>query len=141
MKKLISFFIFLLLTTICFAQSQILSSNWQFRKAGDTTEWMPATVPGTVHTDLLKNNKIPDPFYRDNESKVQWVDREDWEYKTSFDVDSFKLKNDAHAEMVFEGLDTYADVYLNGTKILEANNMFRTWKVDVKPVLKRTNYL
>ena len=140
MKKLSSFLVFLSLATVCFAQAQILSANWQFRKAGDSTEWMPATVPGTVHTDLVKNNKIPDPFYRDNESKVQWVDREDWEYKTSFDVDTLKQPN-GNAELVFEGLDTYAEVYLNGTKILEANNMFRTWKVDVKQWLKHTNYL
>ena len=142
MKKLSSFLLVLSFTSVCFAQSQILSANWQFRKAGDSTEWMPATVPGTVHTDLLKNNKIPDPFYRDNESKVQWVDREDWEYKTSFDVDTLKLQQpNGNAELVFEGLDTYADVYLNGHKILEANNMFRTWKMDVKQWLKHTNYL
>ena len=142
MKKLSSSLVFLLFATICLAQFQTLTSNWQFRKAGDTTEWMPATVPGTLHTDLLKNNKIPDPFYRDNESKVQWVDREDWEYKTSFDVDTVTLQQpNKNAELVFEGLDTYADVYLNGTKILEANNMFRTWKVDVRQWLHHTNYL
>ena len=142
MKKLRFFLVFLSFTTISSAQFQIISTNWQFRKAGDTTDWMPASIPGTVHTDLLRNNKIPDPFYRDNESKVQWVDREDWEYKTSFDVDTVKLqKSNEQAELVFEGLDTYADVYLNGTKILEANNMFRTWKVDVKQWLKQTNYL
>ncbi len=123
-----------------FCQSQTLTSNWQFRKVGDTGGWMTATVPGTVHTDLLSNNKIPDPFYRDNESKVQWVDREDWEYQTNFTTSDRTLQEN-HVELVFEGLDTYADVYLNDTKILEADNMFRTWKVDVKQWLKPNNRL
>ncbi len=140
MKKRSFLFILVLYMAIGFSQSQILISNWQFRKVGDTGGWMAATVPGTVHTDLLSNNKIPDPFYRDNESKIQWVDREDWEYQTNFTTSSLVLQRN-HVELVFEGLDTYAEVYLNGTKILDADNMFRTWKVDVKQWLKSTNYL
>ena len=140
MNKTIILLLTVLYSFTAFSQSQLIVSNWQFRKVGDTTGWMPATVPGTVHTDLLKQKQIPDPYYRDNESKVQWVDREDWEYKTTFEVSAATLQQN-HTELVFEGLDTYADVYLNGTKILDANNMFRTWKVDVKQWLKPTNYL
>jgi len=140
MNKIIVFLLTIFSVTSGFSQSQLIVSNWEFRKVGDTTGWMPATVPGTVHTDLLKQKQIPDPYYRDNESKVQWVDREDWEYKTTFDASAATLQQN-HTELVFEGLDTYADVYLNGTKILEANNMFRTWKVDVKQWLKPINYL
>ena len=131
--------IFILLGSSGIAQ-QLLNTNWQCRKVGDKGDWMTATVPGTIHTDLLNNNKIPDPFYRDNESKTQWIDREDWEYQTNFTVTNEALQKN-HLELVFEGLDTYADVYLNDTKILEANNMFRTWKVDVKRWLKPTNKL
>jgi len=140
MNKIIVFLLTIFSVTSGFSQSQLIVSNWEFRKVGDTTGWMPATVPGTVHTDLLKQKQIPDPYYRDNESKVQWVDREDWEYKTTFDASAATLQQN-HTELVFEGLDTYADVYLNGTEILDANNMFRTWKVDVKQWLKPTNYL
>jgi len=50
------------------------------------TEWLPATVPGTVHTDLMANGKIEDPYFRLNEHQVQWVDKVDWEYRTHFDV-------------------------------------------------------
>ncbi len=117
-----------------------LHTNWQFRKKGDV-KWLKATVPGTVHTDLMANKIIPDPYYRDNENKVQWVSREDWEYQTSFNVEE-KTLSKKHIDIVFEGLDTYADVYLNGNKILSADNMFRTWHVDVKSLLKvKTNNL
>ena len=114
-----------------------LNSNWHFRKQGEIN-WYKATVPGTVHTDLLQNQLIPDPYFRDNESKLQWIDRADWEYKTVFTIDNitFTQKNIA---LVFDGLDTYADVYLNGKLILQANNMFRGWTVNVKPLIKRIN--
>jgi beta-mannosidase len=133
--------IFILLITPCaiFAQniSIELNKNWQFKNKKES-KWYKATVPGTVHTDLLANKLIPDPFYRDNESKLQWIDKADWEYKTVFNVDAqtFSKKN---IKLVFDGLDTYADVYLNGKLILQADNMFRGWTVDVKTLIKRSN--
>jgi beta-mannosidase len=114
-----------------------LNASWQFRKEGDAG-WMRAAVPGTVHTDLLANNKIPDPFYRDNESKLQWIEKENWEYQGYFDLDQ-KTLDRQNIELVFNGLDTYADVYLNNELILRANNMFRTWTVDVKGLLRQRN--
>src|ERR1043165_9400724 len=62
-----------------------IDAGWQFREAGKT-DWYKATVPGCVHTDLLANKLIDDPFYRDNEKKQQWIDKKDWEYQTTFDV-------------------------------------------------------
>lgn len=114
-----------------------LNKNWQFKNQKES-KWYKATVPGTVHTDLLANKLIPDPYYRDNESKLQWIDKADWEYRTTFNVDAavFAKKN---IELVFEGLDTYAAVFLNGKLILQADNMFRGWTVDVKALLKRQN--
>lgn len=114
-----------------------LNKNWQFKNQKEN-KWYKAMVPGTVHTDLLNNKLIPDPYYSDNESKLQWIDKADWEYKTVFNVDAqtFSKKN---IELVFDGLDTYADVYLNGKLILLADNMFRGWTVDVKPIIKRAN--
>ncbi len=111
-----------------------LNSGWKFREA-DKTEWLPATVPGCVHTDLLANKKIDDPFYRDNERQQQWIGKTDWEYQTVFNVSAATLKRQ-NLEIVFQGLDTYADVYLNDKPVLNADNMFRTWRVDVKSVLK-----
>lgn len=111
-----------------------LNNNWHFRKAGGQT-WLKATVPGTVHTDLLQHGLIPDPFIGTNEDQVQWVEKEDWEYRLVFRVPKAMLGHDAIV-LDFEGLDTYADVFLNGQKVLEANNMFRGWEVDVKEYLK-----
>lgn len=113
---------------------QEIKSNWQFRQAGET-EWMKATVPGTVHTDLLANNKIEDPFYRLNEHDLQWIDKVDWEYKTTFLIDENTLKRDK-IELDFKGLDTYADVLINGKPVLSADNMFREWTVNIKNVIK-----
>ncbi|NCA86020.1 MAG: glycoside hydrolase family 2 protein [Clostridia bacterium] len=116
-----------------------LTGEWQFRQA-DSSQWHPATVPGTVHTDLLANHLIDDPFYRLNEKQQQWIDKVDWEYQTSFPLNEDILRKQ-HIELIFEGLDTYANVYLNDTLILSADNMFRTWKVDCKPILKKENTL
>ncbi|HJQ33705.1 MAG TPA: glycoside hydrolase family 2 protein [Pyrinomonadaceae bacterium] len=111
-----------------------LDGVWQFREAGKG-EWRQATVPGSVHTDLLANKLIEDPFYRDDEQKLQWVGKTDWEYRTTFDATP-ALVHRQHVELVFEGLDTYATVFLNEQPVLEADNMFRTWRVDVKAALK-----
>jgi beta-mannosidase len=116
------------------AQSTQINSGWQFREVGKT-DWYNATVPGCVHTDLLANKLIDDPFYRDNEKKQQWIDKKDWEYTTTFKVTPQTLAR-ANVELVFEGLDTYANVYLNEQLVLKADNMFRTWRVNAKPVLK-----
>ncbi|GAB6929083.1 glycoside hydrolase family 2 protein [Paenibacillus sp. JCM 10914] len=108
--------------------------EWKF-KACNEAEWLPAVVPGCVHTDLIKNNKIPDPFYGTNEHDLQWIDKQDWEYETSFDLNPSWM-NESRLELVFDGLDTYADVSINGTKVLSADNMFRSWRVDVKALLQ-----
>ena len=111
----------------------MLDGEWQFRKAG-TKEWFPARVPGTVHQDLIRNKSIPDPYFGDNESKLQWIGEIGWEYKKTFEYreDNFQWRN---IDLVFEGIDTYANVYLNDTLILVANNMFRKWYVNVKLLL------
>lgn len=110
-----------------------LHNNWHFKEQGDST-WLPATVPGCVHTDLIANNLIPDPFYSDNEKLVQWVENEIWEYQNIFTV-SEQLLSKKHIEINFEGLDTYAQVYINDSVMLFADNMFRTWNADIKKYL------
>jgi len=67
-----------------------LSGAWQFRQAG-TNEWLPATVPGGVHSDLMALGKIPDPFVADNELKVMWVAETDWEYRRTFSAEAALL--------------------------------------------------
>ena len=115
-------------------EKQFLHGNWEFKQVTDSV-WMPATVPGTIHTDLMNNNIIDDPYYRLNEHDVQWIDKEEWEYKTSFEVDDKYLENET-IKLHLDGLDTWATVYLNGKIILNADNMFYQWKVDVKDYLR-----
>ena len=115
-------------------QKQTLNGAWQFRQCG-TEEWWPATVPGGVHTDLLALGKIPDPFVADNELKVMWVAETDWEYRYSFTADAMLL-GEAHVCLVCDGLDTIADVYLNGSYLGHAENMFRRWEWEVKDLLR-----
>ena len=112
-----------------------LDSCWSFSKGG-SDDWRSAEVPGTVHQDLLRHNLLPDPFFGTNEKKIQWVENEDWEYKTVFAVSETQLQRQA-ARLVFEGLDTYADVYLNGSLVLSSDNMFRGYAVEVKDVLRK----
>lgn len=121
-----------------------LDDNWKFRRISHSNEinneWYQAQVPGFIHLDLLRNNLIPDPFYRDNEPKVQWIETVDWEYQREFNVSQAILSSKI-VEIQFEGLDTHATVYLNGNLILKANNYFRSWAINVKEYLKAEDNL
>ena len=124
------------------SQKQIvpLDSGWEFRQVTDVsgaagTTWRPAQVPGDVHLDLLRNKLIPDPFYRDDEVKLQWIEDASWEYRTTVQAAPALLKHN-NFDLVFEGLDAYAEVYLNDKLILTADNMFREWRVSVKSSLQ-----
>ncbi|MCD4772855.1 MAG: glycoside hydrolase family 2 protein [Bacteroidales bacterium] len=114
-----------------------INNNWSFKSVEDTN-WLPATVPGYVHTDLLANNIIDNPFYRLNEHNLQWIDKKDWEYKTTFFVNNEIFEKDV-VELKFNGLDTYANVFLNDKIILKADNMFMSWVVNCKDFLKIGN--
>lgn len=114
---------------------QEINQGWEFSKEGDDS-WLPASVPGCVHTDLLENGKIEDPFYRLNEHDLQWIDKENWVYQTTFHVESSLLLK-TNMELFFPGLDTYADVWLNDTLVLSADNMFREWSIDCKNILQK----
>ncbi len=111
-----------------------IETGWQFHEVGKDG-WHAATVPGCVHTDLLNNKLIDDPFYRDNEQKLQWIGKTDWEYQTTFNVSPEIFLRD-NIDLVFEGLDTYANVFLNDASLVNADNMFRTWRADCKQLLK-----
>lgn len=115
-------------------QLHINLTNWEFRACGDEA-WLPAVVPGTVHTDLLRNGVIDQPFYGTNEHDLQWIDKKNWEYRTALTLEE-KWQTLAVTELVFAGLDTYADVYVNNVHALSADNMFRSWTVNVKGLLQ-----
>ncbi|MBN2279591.1 MAG: glycoside hydrolase family 2 protein [Candidatus Marinimicrobia bacterium] len=142
MKKL--FFLFILLVSIIHIplmakENQIMELNkgWTFRQADKTQEY-EAKVPGDVHSDLLRKGLIGEPYFRLNEHNLQWIDKVDWEYRTIFDVDEALLAK-KRIYLVFEGLDTYAEVTLNGKVVLQADNMFRNWQVEVRDHLKKNN--
>ncbi|MBN2091225.1 glycoside hydrolase family 2 protein [candidate division KSB1 bacterium] len=111
-----------------------IHQNWQFRQL-NTEKWHSASVPGCVHSDLMQGGLIEDPFYRMNELDVQWIDKVDWEYQVQFQIDKKLIAYD-QLDLVFKGLDTYATIYLNESPILNADNMFREWRINVKPLLE-----
>ena len=99
-----------------------LNGTWQFCQA-DMQDWRNAEVPGCNFTDLLAHNLIDNPFDRDNESHLQWIEKKDWNYRRSFIVSAAQL---AHSEvnLVALGLDTFCDIYLNGQHLASGQNMF-----------------
>ncbi|WP_312299666.1 beta-mannosidase [Chryseobacterium sp.] len=131
-------FAFTFIQTFIAAQSsekKLASENWQFKNSKDQ-HWLPAKIPGTVHLDLMNNKVIPDPFKDENEKKVQWVENEDWDYQTHFSISQKELENH-HANLVFNGLDTFSEIYLNGKLLKKTDNMFRKWEIPVKGLLRK----
>src|SRR4051812_31151952 len=128
---------------------QSLHDNWSVRAVGDLSEVpseirgerFPANVPGCIHTDLMRNGKIADPYLDLNEYKLQWIGKTDWEYRTTFDADA-ALFDHERIDLVFDGLDTVAKIELNGTLIGQTQNMHRSFRFDVRQHLKpRSNEL
>ena len=113
---------------------QNLNKGWKLEYL-DKSKWIDAVVPGNVHLDLLRNNFIPDPFFGQNEAKLQWISDKNWTYKLIFNADQ-SIFSKGNIEILFHGLDTYADIYLNGLKIISANNMFHPWSAEIKELIK-----
>ncbi|HEX7491208.1 MAG TPA: glycoside hydrolase family 2 protein [Candidatus Limnocylindrales bacterium] len=113
---------------------QSLSGSWQFREVG-SDEWLAAQVPGGVHTDLMAAGRITDPFFADEELRVQWVAERDWEYRRTFRLEA-AVAAESRVELVFDGLDTLAEVSLNRETLGNVDNMFRTWRWDVTDRLR-----
>jgi beta-mannosidase len=111
-----------------------LNGEWQFQEAG-REEWMSASVPGGVHTDLLAAGRIADPFVGDEEKRVQWVAERDWMYRRVFEVAADLLEL-PHLFLVCDGLDTLAEVWLNGQRLGSAENMFCRYRWDVRAALR-----
>ncbi len=116
---------------------EILSLNgaWQVRSSEKNSESIPAKVPGLIHTDLINAGKIEDPFYRDNELDVKWIEDKNWIYTREFDVDKEFLKNE-RVLLRCKGLDTLTKIKINGKLIGLTDNMFRSYEFDAKALLK-----
>jgi len=107
--------------------------HWQFKNPKDNN-WLETTIPSTIHMDLYKKNIIPHPYNEQNEKSLQWIDKENWEYKTLFEIDQATYDKD-YIEVKFDGIDTISTVYINNQLVLETDNMFRIWKCDIKPYI------
>ncbi len=126
-------------------ENLFLNDDWQFAEEIISTSkenlfWQPATVPGTVQTDLLNLGNIPNPFIGSNENSIQWISKKPWLYKKNFSLSKETLKKRKHF-LRFDGLDTYASVYLNDSLILKVNNAFRSWEIDISSIIKPENKL
>lgn len=116
-----------------------LNSNWTMRRVG-SDDVITASVPGSVYGDLLNSGRMENPFWKDNEIEALKLMDFDYEYTNIFEVnDEYLVSNDTFIR--FDGLDTLADVYLNGQLIISANNMHRTWEKSVKNLLNASNEL
>lgn len=133
MHKLLLIFLLPMILLSQNKQRSLNNEDWKFKQE-NKENWLPAKVPGTVHTDLLQNQIIENPFFGTNEKDLQWIENENWNYKTSFTISNAEI-NYENIDLQFNGLDTYALVFLNGYQILEANNMFRKWEIPVKNYL------
>ncbi len=99
--------------------------------------WLDIAVPGDVHRTLIAAGCIPDPFYDRNETACAWMEDREWWYRVHFEVPPEALAPDERQQLVFEGLDTFATIYLNGAELGEHHNMFRPAVFDVSTRLKR----
>lgn len=118
---------------------QPLSQNWTL--TGDTLDInLPVAVPSVVQQNLYDAGLIPHPYLGVVENELLWISDHPWVYTTHFKVDKDLLEKDV-LELMFEGIDTYASVTLNGEKLFDADNQFRVWKRDVKPLLKSDDNL
>jgi beta-mannosidase len=111
-----------------------LNGPWEF-KATDEERWMDAVVPGVVQSDLLRVGRLKDPHYRDQELDAQWVERKEWEYRRRFRVRRDFLRHDV-IRLDCRGLDTIAEVSLNGRLVARTENMHRRYEFDAKPLLR-----
>lgn len=119
--------------------TQKLSENW-FLQITDRQERIPAAVPGSVYNDLLAAGQMEDPFWRDNEMQALKIMENDFIYSCEFAVTEDILEADANM-LHFDGIDTIADIMLNGSHLGNARNMHRIWEYDVTGMLKKEGNL
>ena len=118
---------------------QLLNQGWTL--TGDTLDInMQVDVPSVVQQSLYDNGLIPHPYLGMVENDLLWISDHPWDYTLHFDADK-ELFEKENVELCFEGLDTYAEVSLNGYELFSADNQFREWKADAKPFLKEKDNL
>src|ERR1043166_9736352 len=119
------------------------NASWCVRAVGDLAavpaalrgQEVPARVPGCVHTDLIRAGLIPDPLVGMNEREVQWIGEMDWQYRCRFEADTALLAHE-RVDLVCEGIDTIAEVRVNGAEVGRAANMFHSHRFDLRPAIR-----
>ena len=115
-------------------QTIALNGEWNLKQAGKRAT-VKAVVPGTVHTGLRAAGRIPDPYYRGNEDRLQWIGEADWIYTRTFHLSRDFLRHE-YIALRCEGLDTLATIILNSKEGARSDNMFRTYEFDAARFLK-----
>ena len=140
MKRKILFFLILPFVLLaCTDNNRVLQSlNHGWNLKTDTLSIdLQVDIPSEAHADLYAAGIIPHPYGEDNvETELQWIPQHQWDYSLKFDVDKNIWQKD-NIDLIFNGLDTYADVWLNGEKILHSDNMFIRYEKEVKNLLKK----
>jgi beta-mannosidase len=109
-------------------------TQWQFKQQ-NTNDWLPAYVPGNVHTDLLNAGIIPSLYKAGDDKNNYWIETKNWEYQTIFEV-SPKMLQHANINLHCKGLDTYASIFLNDIAVATSANMFMPCIVNIKNHVK-----
>ncbi|NXB56637.1 MANBA mannosidase, partial [Struthidea cinerea] len=116
-----------------------LRGSWRLR-SGDGSGSLRAEVPGCVHTALLGRGLIQDPYYRFNDVMYRWISLDNWTYsrtfKTPFDIRKWQKVN-----LVFEGVDTVAQILLNNVTLGRTDNMFNRYSFDITSVIQEVNFV
>ena len=141
MKKLLPLFLLTFAFSACQqvekpnVVAQLLNQGWTL--TGDTLDInMQVDVPSVVQQSLYENGLIPHPYLGTVENQLLWISDHPWDYTLHFDADKDLLEKE-NVELEFEGIDTYAEVKLNGEKLFFADNQFRVWKHEVKDLLRK----
>lgn len=105
--------------------------NWQLEFDGRK---IPASVPGDITIDLYNAGLVKNPYFSDNQKENDWIPRRDFTYITQIQANAELLENE-RIELVFDGIDVYADIFVNGKLLASVDNMFMQYRFDVKPLL------
>uniref|UniRef100_A0A9L0KBQ8 beta-mannosidase n=1 Tax=Equus asinus TaxID=9793 RepID=A0A9L0KBQ8_EQUAS len=133
----------LLLLAVCGAaagaavRTLSLRGRWRIRSGNGSLE-LPGDVPGCVHTALLQQNLIQDPYYRFNDLNYRWISLDNWTYSKEFKI-PFDISKWQKVNLIFEGVDTVTKVLLNDVTIGETDNMFKRYSFDVTSVVRDVN--
>ena len=111
------------------------SLNGIWTMTGPDSLQVEGTIPGSVYSFLLDAGKMEDPFYRDNELSALQLMENDYTFSRMFDAPQ-EVYSCGHQVLRFDGIDTLADLYLNGTHLGHVDNMHTAWEFDVKKCLK-----